>query len=900
MCYSKKSGWLQLSATMLLISVVVACGTKPTPTPTEMEPTAMATKAPTPVPQPTEARPTPHEALTVDGSWWVIAAEDGMYGVKADGTDLTKLSDQVIYASMMGPFFEAAPSGGHLAYTQWDTMSDEETLYLLTPSSKETKVISSLSSAVGPIYQGDPFFEAREYLSSEVGVAWSPDGQKLAFVGFIDDPTMDLYLYSVDDDSITRLTDGTTPTLRPIWSPDGKYISHHGVPGLLTGSGPVVDSLWVARADGFGDRKLLDATEGAQESTIAWIDNDQLIVYSYDLGSFNLRIINVETGSEEVLWKDYFSNVAMDSGMGALLLGVDQYAAKRNPDLLQGLFLIQVDGAPAWRIVEDEPQEIVWSEEAGLFFANTEFGILAVSSSGDFIDLDVPPSSSGFPRVAPETRELAWTGSELWVSKLTSGLDNPPRQIFPEPVYHAAWGPQGQHLLFISGGGLYVARSPEFSPVLVGEGLVADITKMVHTPSLGPLVTQTPEQLGECPSPSGRTPTISSSGPGVTVVEIFEPQILDYLNNVGSATGLQAALSDLALLDGAWIARPQVETIDVTGNKLPDVVVELTFYEEGQYSEGALIVFMCQDGQFVSQILGSFAGQVLSSNDPDGIRAVRDMNMDGIPEIVHSYISIAGTHAYFIREFHIFAWDGQKFVDYIEVDPEGSVAYADSGDGVIRDTDGDGTLELVLAMAISEAYPDLGPQRARSDIWAWNGYTFTLNRWEYTAPEFRIHAIWDGDDASIFGDHDKALAFYQQAVFDEELFGWSQGRLWPDREYGGSPTPTSDPDERPRLNAYGRYRILLLHAVRGFHAEAQIVYDTLQEKFPEGAVGHPYAELATIFWDEYNESRDVGLACDMAANYAADHSYEILTFLGRDFYGAGQREYDPEDICPFR
>jgi hypothetical protein len=152
----------------------------------------------------------------------------------------------------------------------------------------------------------------------------------------------------------------------------------------------------------------------------------------------------------------------------------------------------------------------------------------------------------------------------------------------------------------------------------------------------------------------------------------------------------------------------------------------------------------------------------------------------------------------------------------------------------------------------------------------------------------------------LFGDYEAALAFYQQAVFDEELIGWSQGRLWPDREYGGNPTPTPDPEERPRINAYGRYRIMLLHAVQGFQSPAQVVLDTLQEKFPAGTVGHPYAELAAVFWMEYSGSGDVGLACDKSIAYAADHPRETLVFLGRSFYGSGQREYAPEDICPFR
>ena len=454
--------------------LLTACGPKTTASPTEVELATEATEAPISPSLLTEMPPVPDAVLPTDDSWWVITAEDGIYAVKPDGSSLKKLSDQIIFPIMMGPFVEGAPSGGHLAFSDFSGVSDN--LYLFSLSSGETKVVASLTSAIGQVAQGHPFFEATMYVVSSESAAWSPDGRHLAFVGLIDGPTTDLYVYSVDDGSITRLTDGNTPTLWPIWSPDGKYIAHHGVPGLLAGDGPDVASLWVARADGSEDRKLFDGGE----MVFGWMESENLIVLSYDFGSVNLRTINVETGSEEVLWKGYFTDAALDAETGTLLLGVDRYAAEKNPDVRQGLYLIQVGGAPSWRIVEDEPREVVWSDEANLFFVKTGGNeILSVSLTGDFINLDVPASSFGFPLVAPGTRELAWTGSELWISKLTSGLDNPPRQIFPKPVFQATWGPQGQHLLFISGGRLYVARSPEFSPVLVGEGLNTDITTWV-------------------------------------------------------------------------------------------------------------------------------------------------------------------------------------------------------------------------------------------------------------------------------------------------------------------------------------------------------------------------------------------------------------------------------------
>ncbi len=421
------------------------------------------------------------------------------------------------------------------------------------------------------------------------------------------------------------------------------------------------------------------------------------------------------------------------------------------------------------------------------------------------------------------------------------------------------------------------------------------------TRTLGPPVTRTAAPAALCPEERAETPVIIAEHPGTSVIDKFEPQILNYLNLKGSSAGLEATLSPLTLdLGGGtiWQARAQVVNRDVTGNQTPDVLVYLLFFEAGQYSEGALFIFQCENAGYVGGTVTALWGQVLSAADPDGIRAVQDLNADGVPEIVVSNIQIAGTHSYFIREFRVLEWDGNGFVELFEPAFEGDAIAADTGDGVIQDMDGDGTYELLLTNAIGAAYFDLGAQRRRTDIWAWDGYAFSLQCVQHTAPVYRFQAVHDGDNAFYCGDFESALAFYQQAIFDESLFGWSSGQLWPDSAYGGSPTPTPDLEERSRLSAYARYRIMLLHTVRDFMAEAEIVYDTLQELFPQGTPGFRYAELARIFWETYRQSGEIEAACSAVIEHAALHQLEILAPLGGDFYGLGQRAYEPADVCP--
>lgn len=53
------------------------------------------------------------------------------------------------------------------------------------------------------------------------GLAWSPDGTKLAFVSGHRGTSADVFVYSRDMGESTRLTDGPSHAYQLSWSPDG-------------------------------------------------------------------------------------------------------------------------------------------------------------------------------------------------------------------------------------------------------------------------------------------------------------------------------------------------------------------------------------------------------------------------------------------------------------------------------------------------------------------------------------------------------------------------------------------------------------------------------------------------------------------------------------------------------
>jgi len=431
----------------------------------------------------------------------------------------------------------------------------------------------------------------------------------------------------------------------------------------------------------------------------------------------------------------------------------------------------------------------------------------------------------------------------------------------------------------------------------------------IPTPALRTPATRTLAPAAFCPEPSEETSTIEPISP---YQEDYAGQILDYLNTHGSANGLESALN---LLKGfkdetAWWARAKVVTEDVTGDTSPEVIVDLVFDAEGEY--GPLLVnlyiFSCHEGQYEVRYKLSDLGAKFSGPDTEagaGLRAIRDMNLDGVPEIVFSYLYVhhgvvtIWPEMDYARFFYIIQWDKNDFVNMIQ-DEESPFTSVFNGDGSIRDTDGNGTLELVLSHGASrESGLATILYRPRTETFSWNGVTFSLACNQASAPVYRYHAIEDGDDATLCGDYDRALASYQRAIFDEQLLGWKE-ILFYDPPIFIDTEPDPDPNERPRLSAYARYRIMLLHFSLGYLEAAEIVYDTLQEKFPSGTVGHPYAELARVFWEEYEESQTMSTACAQAIDFASAHRGDILTPLSSEYYYYAVRHNQPEDICPFK
>jgi hypothetical protein len=241
------------------------------------------------------------------------------------------------------------------------------------------------------------------------------------------------------------------------------------------------------------------------------------------------------------------------------------------------------------------------------------------------------------------------------------------------------------------------------------------------------------------------------------------------------------------------------------------------------------------------------------------------------------------------------------------VEPTGKIFYQDMNKDTVN--------ELILDSGIMSwlTYSDALPWRNKRTYYQWNGKNYAPTYHEFTIPEFRFQAIQDGDLAVSQSEFTKALSLYQDAIFSDKLKYYSVDirenlqinwiRQFEMAQSGNiEPTLTPYPNdltEYPRLAAYAYYRIMLLHLLQGHESDASIVYNILQEKFSNDPYGHPYAEMATAFWNAYQSTHKMYAGCAAAIQYAAEHP-DILTPLGSDYHGWQSHIYKPEDVCPFR
>lgn len=124
--------------------------------------------------------------------------------------------------------------------------------------------------------------------------AWSPDGSKIAFMGFRDGLRKGIFVMNADGSDQTRLTTGTFVDLSPTWSPDGRRIAF--THATITG-GILASAIFVMDADGSNQTRLSSGT--ATDEYPSWSPDGRQLAFNSDRdGNNEIYVVNADGSGE--------------------------------------------------------------------------------------------------------------------------------------------------------------------------------------------------------------------------------------------------------------------------------------------------------------------------------------------------------------------------------------------------------------------------------------------------------------------------------------------------------------------------------------------------------------------------------------------------------------------------
>ncbi len=265
----------------------------------------------------------PHDTLSVE---WRRRVESA-YGPLLEGRLAAEEAGDVILAPSTGSGTmnlspSLSPDGRFLAFL---SEKDLFSIDLFLADAVTGRIIRKLTSA-----NANPHFDALRYV--ETSGAWSPDGERFAFVVFAGGDNELVIVETEDGDIVERIRpEGLGAMNNPAWSPDGRYIAFTGIEGGIS-------DLFVYDLEaGLMSRLTQDRNADFHPT---WSPDGTTIAFASDRGAetdfgdlvyskFQLSLIDVETRDIEVL--EVFGNVRHSN---------PQY----SPDGLSLYFLSDQDG----------------------------------------------------------------------------------------------------------------------------------------------------------------------------------------------------------------------------------------------------------------------------------------------------------------------------------------------------------------------------------------------------------------------------------------------------------------------------------------------------------------------------------------------------------------------------
>jgi WD40 repeat protein len=342
---------------------------------------------------------------------------------------------------------------------------------------------------------GESAFEAIRAMQFTDSLAWSPDGQRLAFVGAQDGDSADVYLFDREDASVTRLSDEAGHASALHWSSNGQFIEYVSVNSFGTGAGFDMNGLLVYD---FNSKKaqLLETLDSNGEDFLAWMDNSQFLINSISRtcgGADNLRIVDASSFNQQVIVDQGFTAAAYDpeNKFGMLSVAYNYDNCGSGEPLGIGLMIfgeaVPVLGADGpiigefgfKKFEEVTAYSIGFNPQGNFFTIYGEGGLQNIYYDNGKGRLNILPEVKDLvPYPSPGGDYWAWASSwqaGLWITENNSN----PFEISPPFTGRPVWSWDGKTMYFIENDRILLASSPYFVPEFLQEVPDAELQGLV-------------------------------------------------------------------------------------------------------------------------------------------------------------------------------------------------------------------------------------------------------------------------------------------------------------------------------------------------------------------------------------------------------------------------------------
>lgn len=345
--------------------------------------------------------PSASSMLDAQGPWLLIETDQGLWATNPDGSGLTRLTNVDYWNYNVQSSIQ--PGGNLIAFLSPanDDFHHMSLNLLSLPDGKITK-ITNLTSEQTEVYAnsapGDNSFEALRAIRDDHNLSWTTDGAQLAFVGLMDGPSADIYVYNTATHDIQLISRDNDQDYWPSWSPDGQTLLYFATQAFGTGAGFDTTGVW-ALSSGQTDASLLYTPNSGSEELVGWLDDTTAVLDTWTpaQGSGSLRLFDITTSKPSMLSAGAIVGAAADSFRGAVL-----FADSRGLYLLTASnhTPVTIGTQPVRRIDPVKPGDFYFTVQ------NTD-DTLATYGTSD-MDHQVSPVAAGYSNLAVAMYGWIW------------------------------------------------------------------------------------------------------------------------------------------------------------------------------------------------------------------------------------------------------------------------------------------------------------------------------------------------------------------------------------------------------------------------------------------------------------------------------------------------------------